>query len=281
MKAMHTALIGPAPRIAVDYAGDGPLVVFLHGIGGNRSNWREQLVAMSEGFLCVAWDARGYGASDDYEGPLAFSHFSDDLVRVLDHFGRPAAHLVGLSMGGMIAQNFYRRHPAKVLSLVLADTRNGFARHNSEEFLRQREAPLLAGLTPADIAPKLVPTLVAPDAPAQVVQRLVDSISALHKTSYLKTLRASTLVMHSDEFAGMSGYVDMATVRVPTLVICGSEDRVTPPAMSHELAEGIAGAQLVILEGAGHLSNIERPERFNAALLDFLSVHARQGVAPG
>ena len=161
MTALQTTLIGPAPRIAVDHAGAGPLVVFLHGIGGNRTNWREQIEALSDAFLCAAWDARGYGASDDYDGPLALSQFNDDLLRVLDHFGRPAAHLVGLSMGGTIAQNFYRHHPKKVLSMVLADTRNGFQRHNSEEFLRRREAPLLAGLTPADIAPNLAPTLAA------------------------------------------------------------------------------------------------------------------------
>lgn len=275
MRTIETTLVEPAPRIAVDHAGAGPLVVFLHGIGGNRTNWREQIEALSDDFLCVAWDARGYGASDDYEEPLSLADFNDDLIRVLDHFGRPAAHLVGLSMGGTIAQNFYRHHPQRVLSMVLADTRNGFQRHNSEEFLRQREAPLLAGLTPADIAPKLAPTLVAAGAAPHVVQRLTESIAALHKASYLKTLRASTLVSQSEAFAGMSGYVDMSTVRVPTLVVCGTEDRVTPPAMSQELAQGIAGAQLVMLEGAGHLSNIERPHEFNEAVSAFLHRHVK------
>ena len=274
MTAIQTTLIGAAPRIAIDHAGAGPLVVFLHGIGGNRTNWREQIEGLSDTFLCAAWDARGYGASDDYEGALALSQFNDDLLRVLDYFGRPAAHLVGLSMGGTIAQNFYRHHPEKVLSMVLADTRNGFQRHNSEEFLRRREAPLLAGRSPADIAPSLAPTLASPGASREVIQRLTESIAALHKESYLKTLRASTLAPQSDEFRGMSGYVDMATVRVPTLVVCGSEDQVTPPAMSQELAEGIAGAHLAMIEGAGHLSNIEKPERFNALLRAFLGRHA-------
>ena len=106
---LQTTLIGPAPRIAVDHAGQGPLLVFLHGIGGQRTNWHAQLQALADRFHVVAWDARGYGASDDYDGPLAFGDFSADLVRVLDHFGAEAAHLVGLSMGGMIAQDFYRR----------------------------------------------------------------------------------------------------------------------------------------------------------------------------
>lgn len=274
MTTLQTTLIGPAPRIAVDHSGAGPLVVFLHGIGGNRTNWREQIEGLSDGFLCAAWDARGYGASDDYDGPLALSQFNDDLLRVLNHFGRPAAHLVGLSMGGTIAQNFYRHHPEKVLSLVLADTRNGFQRHNSEEFLRKREAPLLAGLMPADIAPDLAPALAGRAASREVVQRLTESIAALHKESYLKTLRASTLAPQSEEFRGMSGYVDMATVRVPTLVVCGTEDQITPRAMSQELAQGIAGARLAMIEDAGHLSNIERPEQFNEVVWEFLKQHA-------
>ena len=72
----------------------------------------------------------------------------------------------------------------------------------------------------------------------------------------------------------MSGYVDMATVRVPTLVVCGTEDQITPPAMSQELAEGIAGARLAMIEDAGHLSNIEKPERFNEVVRGFLHQHA-------
>lgn len=268
--AFETVTIGPAPRIAVDHAGTGDLVVFLHGIGGQRSNWHAQLDALSDRFHVAAWDARGYGASEDYEEPLAFADFSADLLRVLDHFGAATAHLVGLSMGGMIAQDFYRRLPQRVRSLVLADTRNVFGRHDSEEFLRQREAPLLAGLTPKDIAPTLVRALAGPRASPAAMAQLTGSIAALRKDSYLKVLRTTTLVAEEADFRGMQGFVDLASVRVPTLVICGTEDTVTPPAMSRAIAGGIANARLVWIEGAGHLSNIEQPEVFNAALRDFL-----------
>lgn len=267
----ETILVDPAPRIAVEHAGEGTLVVFLHGIGGNRTNWRDQLKVLAERFHVCAWDARGYGDSDDYEGALDFADFSRDLVRVLDHFGAPAAHLVGLSMGGLIAQDFYRRHPERVRSLVLADTRNGFQRHNAAEFLRKREAPLLAGLAPKDIAPDVARSLAGRHASGQMLGRLVESVSALHKESYLKTLRATTRVAEHADFRGMNGFVDLATVRVPTLVICGTEDTVTPPEMSRALAAGIPGAQLRWIEGAGHLSNIENPEAFNELLRSFLA----------
>jgi 3-oxoadipate enol-lactonase len=271
MSGTELVHVGPAPRIAVEHAGRGPLVVFMHGIGGNRGNWSEQLQALGDRFHVAAWDARGYGASDDYEGPLDFADFSADLARVLDHFGAASAHLVGLSMGGMIAQDFYRRRPERVRSLVLADTRNRIERHNSDEFLRQREAPLLAGLTPADIAPRLARALAGPNAGPDALARLQASIAALRKDSYLKVLRATTKILEHPDFRGRGTFLDLDTVAVPTLVVCGTEDNVTPPELSKAIADGVAGARLVWIEGAGHLSNLESPRDFNRALREFLS----------
>ena len=174
-------------------------------------------------------------------------------------------------MGGLIAQDFYRRHPRRVLSLVLAGTRNGFQRHNAEEFLRRREAPLLAGRTPKDIAPDVARSLAGPRVSDAAYARLVASIAALHKDSYLKTLRATTRISEHPEYRGRECFVELDSVQTPTLVICGTEDTVTPPPMSRELAAGIPGARLCWIEGAGHLSNIENPQAFNAALRAFLT----------
>ena len=101
MPAWTTDIIPGSPRIAVDHEGTGPLSIFLHGIGGNRTNWHDQLAVVGAHFHAVAWDARGYGASDDYDGALDFGDFAVDLARVIDHFGVARAHLVGLSMGGL------------------------------------------------------------------------------------------------------------------------------------------------------------------------------------
>jgi 3-oxoadipate enol-lactonase len=275
MSAPELAFVGPAPRIAVEHAGRGPLVVLMHGIGGNRANWSEQIEALADRFHVAAWDARGYGASDDYEGPLDFADFSADLARVLEHFGEKSAHLVGLSMGGIIAQDFYRRSPQRVRSLVLADTRNRIERHNGDEFLRQREAPLLAGLTPADIAPRLARALAGPNAGPEALARLQASIAALRKDSYLKVLRATTRILEHPDFRGRNTFVDLASVTVPTLIICGTEDSITPPELSQAIVEGVAGARVAWIEGAGHLSNIENPCEFNRVLRQFLLEHAR------
>jgi len=254
-----------APRIVLDAAGEGELVFFLHGIGGNRSNWRDQVTALSSHFRTVAWDARGWGGSDDYEGPLDFADFSADLERVLDYLGAEAAHLVGLSMGGFIAQDFYARRPSRVRSLVLADTSKGMlAEHGPawiENFLALRRKPLLEGKSPRDIAPEVVKSLAGPRAGPAVLHRLEESIAALRRDSYLKAMET------------VSRYViplDYGSVRVPTLVISGADDRLIEPQASQRLADAIPGARFAVIPDAGHLSNIEQPEAFNRLVLDFL-----------
>ncbi|WP_376093669.1 alpha/beta fold hydrolase [Roseomonas sp. CCTCC AB2023176] len=263
---METTRIGPSPFIAVDHAGKGDLVLFLHGIGGNRTNWHDQIEALSSRYHAAALDARGWGLSDDYDGPLGIDDMADDAVRVMDHLGASSAHVVGLSMGGLVAQHIWYRHPGRVRSLVLCDTSPGLARSQTleerEEFLRLREEPLLAGKTPADIAPGVARTLIGSKAPPAALQRLTDSLAVLHKESYLKALRAVTF----HEVAG-----DIGTITVPCLLLVGTEDRLTPPRVHEEMRDRIAGARLVVIPDAGHLSNIEAPGPFNAALLDFLS----------
>ena len=257
--------IAGAPAIAVDVAGTGPLLIFLHGIGGNRGNWADQLAHFGRRFTAVAWDARGYGDSDDGEA-LAFTDFADDLARVVDHFGAPA-HLVGLSMGGRIALDFWRRYPAQVASLTLADTSAGSAEtaapERIEAFLALRRKPLLdEGKTPADIAPGIVAALTGPNVGDAARQRLLDSHAALRAAPYLRTLEAVTR---------FTDFPPFDSIAVPVLVIVGGEDRIATPAYAATLAAALPNARLVVIPGAGHVSNIEDPQAFNAALDAFLA----------
>lgn len=264
MTPAPTHRIPPNPHIAVDVQGDGPLLVFLHGIGGNRTNWHAQLPSFAKHFKAVAWDARGYGASDDYEGDLAFDDFVNDLKRVIEWFDAPRAHLVGLSMGGRIAMRFALAHPQMVTTLTLVDTHEGFESFSAEkrrEFVQTRRAPLVSGKTPADIAPAVARSLAGPKARPEHVQQLIDSISALHKDSYLKSLEATV----NQVTVG-----DISSIRAPTHFIVGADDPLTPVALHHDMAKKMGGVPVTILPDAGHLSNIEQHEAFNRAALDWL-----------
>ena len=253
------------PAIAIDHAGEGELLVMMHGIGGNRTNWTEQVETFAPHFHAVAWDARGYGDSDDYAGPLDFADFSRDLLGLLDHFGVEKAHICGLSMGGRIAQDFYRQYPERVKSLTLVATFPGFKRLEEAErqrFIDLRLRPLKeGGKEPKDIAPVVAKTLIGPDADERHYRRLVQSMERLHKDSYIKTIEATTVYDKA---------LDLETVQVPTLLVFGENDSLTPPSVGQGMAARIAGSRYVEVPRSGHLINIEEAEIFNAAVLEFL-----------
>lgn len=267
MTGTARVLVGPAPRIALSVAGGGPLVVFLHGIGGNRSHWDDQLPVFAREFAACAWDARGYGDSDDYDGPLAFADLGADLLRVLDFLGAERAHLVGLSLGGRIARDLGLRHPERVATLTLCNTHAGFdelAPDAVDDFLRARQGPLLAGKTLPELAPGLARRIVGASAAPGAYERLVASLAGLRKSVYLRTLEAS---VREDRGAPVE------RIAAPTLVVTSDEDAVYPPATAERLARRIPGARFAVIRGAGHLSNVEQPERFNATVLAFLRGH--------
>ena len=269
MATVTSTFIPGRPRIAVDEAGEGKLLVFMHGIGGNKTNWRDQVPLFGEHFHAVAWDARGYGGSDDYEGPLDFGDFSADLLRLLDHCGAEKALLCGLSMGGRIAQDFYERHPDRVAAMVLVATMPGFGEGLTEaqraEFVRLRKEPLVNGKEPKDIAPVVARTLLGPKASADSFDRLVASMTALHKESYIKTIEGSM---------GYRRTTAMSEIKVPVLLVFGEEDKLTTPATGKRMHAAIPASRYVEIAGAGHLVNIEQPAAFDAAVMPFLREHA-------
>jgi 3-oxoadipate enol-lactonase len=267
--------VAGTPRIAVECSGAGPLLMCLHGLGGNRLSWQPQIPALAREFTVAAWDARGYLDSDDYEGPLHFADFAADLHRALDHFGAERAHLLGHSMGGRIALDFYARHPQRVATLVLADTSAGSAEQASPEKVEQalalRRKPLLEGKSLREIAPSVAHTLVGPQCPPEVFSAAVEALAALHRDSYLKTLE--TVTRHTQ-------FPPFASVRVPVLVIVGQHDRIATPQYARSMAESFPDARLRVLPRVGHLSNMEDPLAFNAAVLEFLREYRDRASVP-
>lgn len=253
--SLQTISVGPAPRLAVSVAGKATLVLFLHGIRGNRRNWTRQVEFFAQHFRAAAWDARGYGDSDDYEGALQFDeHFTADVLRVADHFEAAKLHLVGLSMGGRIARNFALRHPGRLRSLVLAGTSPGFNALSGDEVKRFVAERRVA--TP-ESARRLLGSRAVPGA----YEQLLDSMQRVHPACFEKTLEASVA---QDRAAPIE------QIRVPTLVVTGEEDKVYSPELSRDMARRIPGAELVVMKGVGHLGNLEQPDEFNQAVLEFL-----------
>lgn len=240
-------------------AGNGELVLFLHGIRGNRRNWRGQIEFFSRRFKAAACDARGYGDSEDYDGPLQFEFFTGDVLRIAEHFKARKLHLVGLSMGGRIARNVALRAPERLHSLVLISTNPGFDALSTErvmQFINERRSR----------TPQTLQTLLGSGANRAAYEELLDSVSRIHEASYQKTLEASVA---QDRAAPIE------EIRVPTLIIAGEEDTVYPPELAGEMARRIPGAELLMFERTGHLANLEQPEKFNQAVFDFVSRHNR------
>jgi pimeloyl-ACP methyl ester carboxylesterase len=264
---IQTLFLETDPRIAVALSGarQEEAVIFLHGLGSTKESWHRQLEYFGETHFAVAWDARGYGESGDYPGELVFDRdFVADLNSTMNSLGIGRAHLIGLSMGGVIAQSFYFVHPSRVASLVLAHTFPDFRSLGEDvvaDFIARRLQPILDGGSPADLALSAARVLLSANAPDEAKNRLIASLSALRKESYVKAVRA--LVTHASARA-------LEVIAVPTLILAGELDRLVPVSMAQHMAARISGSELAIVKGAGHLSNLERPEEFNQIVQSFL-----------
>ena len=261
---MKKTFVSNEPKISIKYVGRGDLLIFLHGIGGNKDNWDLNIPILSKHFLCVAWDTRGYGESEDYNGELFFNDIIDDLLSIYKYFDKKKAHIVGLSMGGQIACLFYEKHPDKVQSMVLCNTHLGLGNLEKKEinkFINSRKKPLLEGLQPKDIALPVSMSLIGNLNNKTAINELVNSMNKLHKESYLKTIDASMSTFHDHIFP---------KIVVPTLIVVGEKDTLTPPSMALKIQKLVKNSKLSIIENVGHLSNIENPAIFNEIILKFL-----------
>jgi pimeloyl-ACP methyl ester carboxylesterase len=246
-------------------AADGELVVMFHGLGGSRIGWEPQLASLSAaGYLAAAWDMPGYGASTPPR-EWTFTALATAAATWIRGFGVEAAHVVGLSMGGMVALHLALAEPSLIRSLVLCDTSPAFGFDGSidaETWTDARLAPIHAGATPASMAAGVLPAIMAPDAPVTAVDEAVAAMARVGPTAFEAAVRC--LPSHDVR-------PRLAEITAPTLVVVGALDRETPPTYARHLADRIAASRYVEIDGAGHISNLERPAEFNAALLDFLA----------
>ena len=261
---MQKVFISNNPKISIQFNGQGDLLIFLHGIGGNKDNWNLNINSLSKNYTCIAWDTRGYGESEDYLGNLNFDDIISDLLCIYKYFEKDNAHIVGLSMGGQIACLFYEKYPDMVKSLILCDTHFGLGnlkKGEIEKFINSRKKPLLNGLEPKDIASPVANSLIGDKRNKLAIRELVKSMTKLHKESYLKTIDASMSTFHDHVFE---------KIKIPTLIIVGELDKLTPPKMAIKIHKLVKNSKLSVIKGAGHLTNIEKPKIFNKLILEFL-----------
>jgi 3-oxoadipate enol-lactonase len=251
-------------NLAYSDAGQGIPLVFLHAFPFNRTMWEPQLKSLSDRFRVIAIDLRGHGESDAPLWRYSMDQFADDVKGLLDHLAIRQAVLVGLSMGGYIIFSFWRRYPERVKALVLADTR---ATPDNDEGRAKRIAMAQALYKdgPNAVADLMMPMLLSP---ASQTGRpdLVQRVRRIITCTQLSGIIGDLMALHDRP----DSVPLLKDITCPTLVLVGEQDIGTPPSDARLIAEGIKGARLEIIPGAGHISNLEQPEAFNRAIASFL-----------
>jgi len=248
-----------------------PIVLFLHGIGGGRSNWLPQLAAVAQHAHAAALHLRGYGDSALGPSQSTVDDYCADILRIMETLGASRLILCGLSYGSWIATSFAMRHPEKLAGLVLSGGCTGLSEAGLEEregFRQSRQVPLDQGKTPADFAPAVVNVLAGRDAGDDVRQQLFDSMAAIPSATYRDALNC---------FTNPPERFDFSELTMPVLMMTGEHDRLAPPTEIRGIANRIAetapnaSVRFEVIAGVGHVCNVERPEAYNAVLTEFLS----------
>ncbi len=245
--------------IGVDEAGGGDAVpiVFLHGVGSDKSVWKPQLAHFGQSRRAVAFDYPGYGESDPAPAGTTRDDYAAAILGAMETLGIERAHVCGLSLGGVIAIALHHAAPDRCASLILADT---FAVHPDGQAIYDRS--VAASEQMSELAAARTPVLLAPGASEELHQEVRETMARIDPQAFRIGAEAVWLADQRDS---------VAEIAVPTLVLVGDQDTVTPPELSRELAEAIPGAELHILAGAGHLANIERPADFNRLVEEFIA----------
>lgn len=242
-------------------------IVFIHGFPFDKSMWNEQAALLSEDHLVVAFDIRGHGQSDRGSGQYLVEFFVDDLIALLDHLALPKVCLCGLSMGGYTALRAVEREPSRFTGLVLCDTKST-ADTNAAKINRANQIKTILSGKKKEFAEAQVNALFAPESfdrnsgAVERIRKIIESTGDAALIGALIALAARTDTTES-----------LQNIRVPTLIIVGEKDKVTPLTDSELLHSKIVNSKLEIIHGAGHLSNLENSAEFNSALQNFLAAN--------
>ena len=238
-------------------------VLFLHGLGGSRIAWGAQLRALSDQFRCIAWEMPGYGESDPIV-PLTFDAIAERVVDLLDALDIESVDLVGLSFGGMHALHVALRFPSRIRRIVLADTSPAFGIDGTDrdDWIRSRLAPIEAGGVPADGAEYVVDLITVAELSPEIRAETVGSFGRIDAAGF----RAAVECLADHDVRS-----ELHRIEHRALVVVGELDQETPPSYSRMLHDGLVNSRLEIIDGVGHLSPAEAPDRFNDLVRAFLA----------
>ena len=236
--------------------GDHPPILFLHGVGSDKSVWRPQLEQFAAERRALAFDYPGYGDSDPAPAGASRETYAAAILSAMTELGVERAHVCGLSLGGVVAIAMHAQAPDRCASLLLADT---FAVHPDGRAIYDRSIAASGDLRA--MAEARVDVLLAQPADPAVRNEVVETMARIDPAAYRTGAEAVWLADQRER---------AHDIRVPTLVLCGAADHVTPPALSTALTQLIPGARYEPVEGAGHLANLEQPDVFNTLVGAFI-----------
>jgi 3-oxoadipate enol-lactonase len=258
---MQVKLNGIETRYVLSNEGGGPWLTFIHQLGGDLSVWDQFAGYFRDDFTVLRYDVRGHGHTAVCDKPFSVEDLSHDLATLLDALGASTTHLVGLSMGGMIAQQFALDHPSRIDTLTLADTSAGTTPEHRAVWDQRAQAARREGM------PSLVPATLnrwlTPDfqkAHPEAVEPIREVLQQTRPEGYARACEA---------LRDFSVHERLNEIRLPTLTVAGRYDTGTPPAATEFIAKSIQGAQYELLDAA-HLAPVEQSHRFAALLETFL-----------
>ncbi len=253
-------------EIAYERVGHGPPLVLVHGAASDSRTWRPQLTALADEFTVVAWDEPGAGRSSDVPVGFTLADYVDCLAAVIGALDLGPAHVAGLSWGGTVALELYRRRPELVATLLLCDTYAGWKGSLPAEEVRTRiegvRQTVAAGGESFD---PTLPGLFAGDPPAEFVP-LLEAMADDVRPDSMKT--ALSVMAETDQCDLLPN------VAVPALLIWGELDGRSPLSVARQFEDAIPDTELVVIPGAGHMSNLEAPEPFNDVVRRFCRAHS-------
>jgi pimeloyl-ACP methyl ester carboxylesterase len=262
----HAELVGHS--VDYRYAGEGPPLVLLHGFLCDSRCWRTQLEGLSDQFRILAWDAPGAGASSDPPDPFTITDWAQCLAQFLDAVGIEGAHVLGLSWGGVLAQEFYRLYPARVQGLILCSTYAGWKGSLSEAACDKRleRCYLESSLPPEEFVSRWVLEFFTEGASPALRKEMSEVVSDFHPLGFCLMAKSLADTDTTDL---------LPKIGVPTLVVWGDDDRRCPMNIAEQLRDAIPDAKLAVIANAGHLSNMEQPEEFNTQVRRFYQTNLK------